>query len=86
MSTEENADSFTRSVQQTYHQSPSSKQEERAKGLMYLALRTILFILASDFCTFRKILRPGASGFTSVPKECVLPTFITLKIHRLGRV
>jgi hypothetical protein len=35
----------------------------------------------NDF-TCRKILRPGASGFTSPPKEVVLP----LKIHRLGRL
>jgi hypothetical protein len=27
----------------------SSKQEERAKGMMNLALRSILFTLASDF-------------------------------------
>jgi hypothetical protein len=34
--------------------------------------------------TCRKMLRHGASGFTSHPKEGVLRIFITLKIHRLG--
>jgi hypothetical protein len=43
-----------------------------------LALQSITFILASYF-TCRKILRHGASGFPSSPKENVLRIFTSLK-------
>jgi hypothetical protein len=43
-----------------------------------------MFILVILTC--RKMLRHGASGFTSPPKEGVLRISIALKIHRFGRV
>jgi hypothetical protein len=41
-------------------------------------------ILRRDHLTFRQILRHGADGFTSPPKEVMLRIFIALKI--LSRV
>jgi hypothetical protein len=65
-------------------ESSGSKQEERAKGMMNLASRSFLFILANYF-TCHIILRHGTSGFTSPPKEGML-LISPLKIHRLCRV
>jgi hypothetical protein len=73
------SDSSSRALWQSYQQSPSNKQEELAKGIMNIALRSILFILIKLFYTCLKILRHGASGFTSPQKESVLRIFIALK-------
>jgi hypothetical protein len=48
--------------------SSGSKQEERAKGMMNFALRSIfVHILACDLFTCHEILRHGASGF--IPRK-----------------
>jgi hypothetical protein len=56
-----------------------SKQEERANGMMNLTLRSIFIRTCKWLFTCPKILRHGASGFTSPPKEGVLRIFIALK-------
>jgi hypothetical protein len=56
-----------------------TKQEEVAKEIMNLALRSIFVHTSKVFFTFRKILRHGANGFTSHPKGAVLRIFIAIK-------
>jgi hypothetical protein len=56
-------------------ESSGSSQEERANSV----LRSILVHTCNLFFTCRKILRHGALGFTSFPKEGVLRIFIALK-------
>jgi hypothetical protein len=46
---------------------------------MNLAFEASLFTLRIDFYGCLKILRHGADGFTSPPKEIVLRVFIALK-------
>jgi hypothetical protein len=49
MVTEENPDSSTRALWQSYEQSSGSKQEEWAKGIRICPCKVRLFILSSDF-------------------------------------
>jgi hypothetical protein len=70
--------SSTRQHWQFYQQSSGSKQEDQLKGMMNLALKSILLILACDSFTGHKILH-GVSGFTYLLKEGVLQIFIALK-------
>jgi hypothetical protein len=55
----------------------SSKQDKVGKGNDKFDLRNIFVHTSKWFLTCRKILRHGAHGFTSTPKERV-----PLKIHR----
>jgi hypothetical protein len=57
----------------------AAKQEEQAKKIMNLALRSIFVHTSKWFLTCRKILRHGADGFASTPNEGVLRIFVTLK-------
>jgi hypothetical protein len=75
--TEENSLS-TRALLLSYQQSSSSKQKEWAKEMMNLALQSTLLI-PINFFTCCKILRHGAYGFTSPPKEGMLRISVTLK-------
>jgi hypothetical protein len=59
-------------------ESSSSKQDAWAKEMMASALRSIFVHTSKVIFTCRKILRHGASGFTSTPKEGVLRIFIAL--------
>jgi hypothetical protein len=52
------------------------KQEELAKEMMNLAYE--MFNISNGSLKFRKILRHGADGFTSPPREGVLRNFIAL--------
>jgi hypothetical protein len=73
-------DSSTRPIWKSYQQSyPVAKQEELAKEIMTLAIRSIFFHTSKGSLTFRKILRHGTDGFNSLPKEGVLLIFIALK-------
>jgi hypothetical protein len=56
-----------------------AKQEELAKKIINFAFAKYLFHTSKRSLTCRKILRHGADGFTSPPKEGVLRIFITLK-------
>jgi hypothetical protein len=62
-------------------ESAGSKQEERTKGMMNLALWSIFVHTCKLFFACRKILRHGSSYeyFTSPLKEGVLRIFIALK-------
>jgi hypothetical protein len=53
-----------------------AKQEKRGEGNDEFGLR--LFIIQSEFFTCSKILRQGADGFTSLPKEGELRISIAL--------
>jgi hypothetical protein len=53
---------------------------------MNLAFRSIFVQTSKGYLTCRKILRHGANGFTSPPKEDVLRIFIAVKYFSLGRV
>jgi hypothetical protein len=55
-----------------------AKQEGPAKE-MKLALRSIFVHTSKGCLTWRKILRHGADGFTSRPKESILRMSIGLK-------
>jgi hypothetical protein len=57
----------------------TAKQEELENEMVNFALRNISFIRRRVFLECRKILRYGAGGFTSPPKEGVLRIFIALK-------
>jgi hypothetical protein len=72
-------DPSTRALWQSYQQNHlrASRRNGRKKWEFYLAC--ISFTLASDFFTCRNILRNGASGFISHPKEDVLRIFVALK-------
>jgi hypothetical protein len=59
----------------------SMKNGRRSENFAYQYLK---YLKGSFTC--RKILRHGASGFTSHPKKGVLHVFIALKIHRFDRV
>jgi hypothetical protein len=61
-------------------QSFGSKQEEWSKRIRIWCCK-VLFKLAKRFLTRCKILRHGASGFTSPLMEGVLRIFITLKVQ-----
>jgi hypothetical protein len=65
---EKTPNSGTRALCQFHKQSFDIRQEEQMKGMMNLALRGIFSYLQAIF-TCRKILRYGASGFISFPKE-----------------
>jgi hypothetical protein len=56
-----------------------AKQEEMAEEMMNLALRCTFVHTSKGFSAGRKILRHGADGFTSPPKEGVLWIFIAPK-------
>jgi hypothetical protein len=60
-------------------ESSGSKQEKRGKGMMNFALRSIFVRTCKWLFTCRNILRHGASGFTSPPKEVMFQIFIALK-------
>jgi hypothetical protein len=47
-----------------------------------LALRSTCVHICKWYCIYRKILRHGTSGFTSLPKEGVLRICIALNIYR----
>jgi len=80
ISTGETPDSSTRALWKSYQQSHLvAKQEELAKEMMNLALRSIFVHTSKGSLTCRKIFRHGADGFTSPPKEGVLRNFISLK-------
>jgi hypothetical protein len=53
-------------------------QEELAKEIMNLALRSIFIHTSKGCLTCRKILQHGADGFTSPPKKGLLRIFIAL--------
>jgi hypothetical protein len=55
-----------------------AKQEELMMEMMNFALRSI-FRTSNGSLTCHKILRHGANGFTSPPKEGMLWIFIALK-------
>jgi hypothetical protein len=60
-------------------ESSSSSEEDRGKGMINFALRSFCSYLQVIFFACCNILRHGASGFTSSPKEGVLRIFIALK-------
>jgi hypothetical protein len=57
-----------------------AKQRNWAKEIINLALRRVFVHTWKGFLTCRKILRHGANGFTSTPKEGVLRIIWPLKI------
>jgi hypothetical protein len=59
--------------------SSSSKAEKLCKEMVNLSLRSIFVYTPKRSLTCRKILRHGADGFTSPPKEGVLRIFIAVK-------
>jgi hypothetical protein len=59
------------------------KKKELAKEMMNSALRSIFVYTSEGFLTCYKILRHGANGFTSLPKEGMLWNFIALKTPSL---
>jgi hypothetical protein len=79
----ENTDSYTRALWQFYqqrHLGASRWNARRSENFAYQYTR-----YANSTLAWRKILRYGASRFTSHPKEGVLRMFIALKIHRVSR-
>jgi hypothetical protein len=60
-------------------ESSGSNQKEREKGTMNLTLWSTYVHTCKWYFTCRKVLRPGACGFTYLSKEGVLRTFIALK-------
>jgi hypothetical protein len=55
-----------------------AKQEEPVKDMNFV-LRSIFVHTSKGFLTYRVILRRGAEGFTSPPKEGVLRICIAIK-------
>jgi hypothetical protein len=77
-------DSSITALWQSYQQSPSTNQEELGKENDEFYLTKYLFHNPKGSLICRKILRRGADGFTSPPKEGLLQTLSPLKIHRLA--
>jgi hypothetical protein len=73
ISTGETPDSPTRALWKSYQQSSLvAMQEELAKKIMNLALRSIYFVVRTVFLHAAKSYDMGAQGFTSLPKERVV--------------
>jgi hypothetical protein len=56
-------------------QAESSSSKQQVKEMMNFALRSIVVYTSKGFLTYLKILRHGASGFISPPKEGILRIF-----------
>jgi hypothetical protein len=78
ISTENAANLSTRALLKSYQVSSSSKAAEIGEGNEYCP-RKHLSHISKGFLTFRIILRHGADGFTSPPKEDMLRIFVALK-------
>jgi hypothetical protein len=77
-------DSSTRGLWQSYQHrllGPGRRNGGRRETFAYQYLRYV-----NGSLTCRKILRHGASGFTSLPKKVCCWFLSPLKIHRLGCV
>jgi hypothetical protein len=72
-------DSSTRALRQSYHQSYSVVSRRNGEGNDEFGLAKYFCLHSQVIFTCHKVLRHGANGFTSPPKEGVLRIFTALK-------